>query len=81
MSVVLTQGHVVFQKITGWLNQLTNQPTSAKQPEPLNDLYQDMYQIEKALNRMCTKPLRATTRDTRPLTPVTERHRIMDLAG
>ncbi len=77
---MLSQNNVV-KKITAWFNSLVGQKEQEKQANGMDDLYAEIYQIEQALARISTKPLRATHRDSNPLVPVTERQRLIDLSG
>lgn len=60
----------------GWL---TNGRWQVIPAERVDELYTEIYQLEKTLANAPTRPMRL--RNSRPLEPLTEQQKVMDLAG
>lgn len=77
----------MVKKIVAWIGQLTKRQEEADVTSTCchtcQGLYDDIERIEQALSNVSTKPIRVLKQDSKPLVigPVTERQRLMDLAG
>jgi hypothetical protein len=72
--------HFIIEKLmnfAGWLSQGRWQIVSSQR---VDALHSEIYQLEKTLANAPTRPTR-TVRNSRPLEPVTEQQKIVDLAG
>ena len=73
------QIHTSMEKLAGFIGWLTNGRWQVISAETVDELYTEIYQLEQTLANAPTRPTRI--RDPRPLKPVTEQQKILDLAG
>lgn len=64
--------------LTDWLTQGQWQFVPAQRVE---NLQAEIYQLEKTLASAPTRPIRTVRHSTKPLEPITEQQKIVDLAG
>jgi len=76
----MLQTHPVMERLVGLINRLTNGQWQVVPSQTVDDLYSEIYQLEKTLANAPTRPIRARSK-SRPLEPITEQQKIMDLAG
>jgi len=75
------QKHVILEKLTPFVDWLTgNDPDTVSTQTGVDDLQAEIYKLEKTLANL-TQPCLRTTCTSSPLEPVSERQKIMDLAG
>lgn len=75
-----SQRRLIFEKLgslAGWLSQGRWQIVSS---QTVDALHFEIYQLEKTLANAPTRPTR-TVRNPKPLEPITEQQKIVDLAG
>lgn len=75
-----SQRHFIFEKLGGiasWLSQGKWQIVSS---QTVDALHSEIYQLEKTLAHAPTRPTRIV-RNSKPLEPITEQQKIIDLAG
>ena len=80
MKAVLPEYATIVEKLlgfTGWL-QGRQQPESAY---TVDTLQAEIYQLERSIANTPTRPTRAVRRHSKPLEPVTEQQKLVDLAG
>lgn len=73
------QVQAIMQRLAGFIDWLTNGRWQVVPAETVDELYTEIYQLEKTLANAKTRPMRP--RNSRPLEPITEQQKIMDLAG
>jgi hypothetical protein len=80
MDAILRR-HSIIKKVTDFFNRLTQERWSVTSPHIVDTLHQEIHQqIEKALADIPTPPGRVV-HNPRPLEPITEQQKIVDLAG
>jgi hypothetical protein len=67
-----------FTEVVGWLTDHREDFVTCPATE---SLYAEMEKIEQTLSKISTKPIKAIREDSKPVHPITERQRLMDLAG
>lgn len=72
--------HPVIERLVSLVNRLTNGHWQVVPSQTVDDLYSEIYQLEKTLAKAPTRPMRVRSK-SRPIEPVTEQQKIMDLAG
>ncbi len=79
MSVGLERQTVVkkVRDLVGWLSHGRKQVVST---QLVDALHAEIYELEKSLANAPTRPTRAV-RNSRPLEPITEQQKIVDLSG
>jgi hypothetical protein len=78
MSAML-QPQAFMEKLAGLIDRLTNGHWQIESSQTVDDLYTEIYQLEKTLANAPTRPTRI--RKSKSLEPITEQQKIMDLAG
>lgn len=80
MSTILKNNFVTrkFTKVVGWLTDHGEDFVVCPATE---SLYAEMEEIEQTLSKISTKPIKAIRDDSKPIHPITERQKLMDLAG
>ena len=73
------QFHSTMDKLAGFIGWLTNDRWQVMSAEMVDELYTEIYQLERSLANAPTRPTRVHT--PKPLEPITEQQKIMDLAG
>ena len=73
------QVHPIMDKLGGFIDWLTNGRWQVIPAARVDELYTEIYQLEKTLANAPTRPMRL--HKSRPLEPLTEQQKIMDLAG
>lgn len=73
------QVHTMMDRVGGLIGWLTNGRWQVIPAERVDELYTEIYQLERTLANAPTRPMRL--RRSRPLEPLTEQQKIMDLAG
>jgi hypothetical protein len=76
----ISQGHSIVEKLVSladWVSQGRWQIVSS---QTVHTLHTEIYQLEKSLANAPTRPTR-TIRNSKPLEPITEQQKIVDLAG
>ena len=68
-----------MDKLAGFIGWLTNDRWQVMSAEMVDELYTEIYQLERSLANAPTRPTRVHT--PKPLEPITEQQKIMDLAG
>lgn len=76
----MLQTHPVIDRLVSLVNRLTSGHWQVVPSQAVDDLYSEIYQLEKSLANAPTRPMRVRSK-SRPLEPVTEQQKIMDLAG
>lgn len=69
----------MMDRVGGLIGWLTNGRWQVIPAERVDELYTEIYQLERTLANAPTRPMRL--RRSRPLEPLTEQQKIMDLAG
>ena len=69
----------MMEKMVGLVEWVTNGRWQIVQSDRVDELYTEIYQLEKTLANAPTRPMRL--RKSRPMEPLTEQQKIMDLAG
>ncbi|MEW5957477.1 MAG: hypothetical protein AB1801_07130 [Chloroflexota bacterium] len=77
MNVLPT--HDVMERLAGFIHRFTNGSWQVVPSQTVDDLYSEIYQLERTLANAPTRPMRV--RKARPLEPLSEQQKIMDLAG
>jgi hypothetical protein len=72
--------HVVFEKMVTLADWVTRGRWQIISSQKVDDLRTEIYHLEKTLAAAPTRPTRLA-RATRPLEPVTEQQKIVDMAG
>jgi hypothetical protein len=68
----------ITQQARGLLYNLTGSNWPQVSPPPVDAFYQEIYQIERSMVDIATRPSRPAARQAKPLT---EQQKIIDLAG
>lgn len=76
----LFQKHGVMEKLVDFVERMANGHRPDGLPDAKEDLYAEIYQLEKTLANAPTRPSRRIQRP-KPPEPLTEQQKIMDLAG
>ena len=71
--------HDMMERLAGFINRFSNGNWQVVPSQTVDDLYTEIYQLEKTLANAPTRPIRI--RKSRPLEPLSEQQKIMDLAG
>ncbi len=74
----------LLEKMTDCINRLTmHGECTTTSTSTCEALYAEMARIEQKLTNEATKPLRVSRSESKPITlgPVTERQKLLDLAG
>jgi hypothetical protein len=74
------QRHSVIEKLISFADWLSQGQWQIVSSPKVDALQAEIYQLEKTLANAPTRPTR-TIRNTKPLEPVTEQQKIVDLAG
>jgi hypothetical protein len=72
-------GSTLIERLAKIISWLTNGSWQILPTKEVDDLYAEISHLERTLANAPTRP--TLLRKSRPLEPVTERHKIMDLAG
>lgn len=78
MNIILS-GHMLMEKLADFIGWLTNGHWQIVPTQTVDDLYAEIYHLEKTLANAPTRPTHV--RNSKSLEPITERQKIMDLAG
>ena len=76
----VSQRRFIFERLVsfaGWLSQGKWKIVSS---QTVDELHSEIYQLEKSLANAPTRPTRIV-RNSKPLEPITEQQKIVDLAG
>ena len=68
-----------MEKMVGFVDWLTNGRWQIVPSERVDELYTEIYQLEKTLAKAPTRPTRV--RNSKSREPITEQQKIVDLAG
>lgn len=68
-----------MEKLAGLIGWLTNGGWQIIPTQTVDDLQAEIHHLEKTLANAPTRPMRA--RNSKPIEPITEQQKIMDLAG
>ena len=74
------QLYSTMEKLAGFIGWLTNDRWQVMSAETVDELYTEIYQLERSLANAPTRPTRVRT-PPKPLEPITEQQKIMDMAG
>lgn len=77
---VMSQRHFVAKKLISFVNWLTQERWQILHSHMIDTLQTEIYPLDKNLANAPTRPTR-TVRHSKPLEPITEQQKIMDLAG
>ena len=69
----------MMEKMVGLVEWVTNGRWQIVQSDRVDELYTEIYQLEKRLAKAPTRPVRV--QKPKSLEPITEQQKIMDLAG
>lgn len=71
----------MFGKVHAFVNLFTHQSTELQLP--CDALYAEIEQLERTLSQVATKPLKVSGQSSKPMmvAPVSERQKLIDLAG
>ncbi|KPK03471.1 MAG: hypothetical protein AMJ56_19050 [Anaerolineae bacterium SG8_19] len=69
----------MMEKMVGLVEWVTNGRWQIVQSDRVDELYTEIYQLEKTLAKAPTRPMRV--QKPKSLEPITEQQKIMDLAG
>jgi hypothetical protein len=75
----MLQAHAIMEKLAGLIDRLTDGHWKIVPSQTVDDLYTEIYQLEKTLAHAPTRPTRV--RKSKSLEPITEQQKIMDMAG
>ena len=78
MNTILPE-HIFAEKLAGFVDWITDGRWQIVPTQTVDDLHAEIYQLEKTLANAPTRPTHI--RKSKQLEPVTERQKIMDLAG
>ena len=79
MSTKLPVVNDVMEKMVDFVDWVTNGRWQMVPSERVDELYTEIYQLEKTLAKAPTRPMRV--QKLKALEPITEQQKIMDLAG
>jgi hypothetical protein len=74
------QRHFIIEKLTNFADWLSQGQWQIVSSQKVDALQTEIYQLEKTLANAPTRPTR-TIRNSKPLEPITEQQKIIDLAG
>ena len=74
-----SQLHIVMEKLASFVGWLTNGRWKVIPADTVDELYTEIYQLEKTLANAPTRPM--GIRNSKPVEPISEQQKIMDLAG
>ncbi len=74
------QRHSIIEKLTNFADWLSQGQWQIVSSQKVDALQTEIYQLEKTLANAPTRPTR-TIRNSKPLEPITEQQKIIDLAG
>ena len=74
------QRHSIIEKLTSFADWLSQGQWQIVSSQRVDALQTEIYQLEKTLANAPTRPTR-TIRNSKPLEPITEQQKIIDLAG
>ena len=74
------QRHSIVEKLINFADWLTQGQWQIVTSQRVDALQIEIYQLEKTLANAPTRPTR-TIRNSKPLEPITEQQKIIDLAG
>jgi|GEM_PF-1988791 len=74
------QRHTIIEKLVSFTNWVSQGRWHIVSSQATDSLHAEIYQLEKTLATAPTRPTRIV-RNSKPLEPVTEQQKIMDLAG
>ena len=77
---VMSQRHFVAEKLISLVDWLTQGRWQVLHSQMVDALQAEIYQLEKTLATAPTRPT-GPIRHSKPLEPITEQQKIMDLAG
>jgi hypothetical protein len=69
----------VMEKMVGFVDWMTSGRWQIVPSERVDELYTEIYQLEKTLAKAPTRPTRV--RNPKSMEPITEQQKIVDLAG
>jgi hypothetical protein len=75
-----SQRHYIIEKLMNLAGRLSQGKWQIVSSQTVDALHIEIYQLEKTLANAPTRPTR-TVRNSRPLEPITEQQKIVDLAG
>jgi hypothetical protein len=67
----------VVEKVALFFDQIVEKRWQTLPDQPTDDLYLEIYRLEKRLSRTQTRPLQIS----RQIEPITEQQKIMDMSG
>jgi hypothetical protein len=79
MTIKLPLNSRMMEKIVGFVEWMTNGRWQIVPSDRVDELYTEIYQLEKRLAKAPTRPVRV--QEPKSLEPITEQQKIMDLAG
>ena len=74
------QRHSIIEKLTNFADWLSQGQWQIVSSQKVDALQTEIYQLEKTLANAPTRPTR-TIRNSKPLEPITEQQKIIDLSG
>lgn len=74
------QRHPIIERLLNFADWLTQGQWQIVSSQTVDTLQAEIYQLEKTLANAPTRPTR-TVRNSKPLEPITEQQKIIDLAG
>ena len=75
-----SQRHILMEKLVSLADWISQGHWQIVPAQKVDTLQAEIYQLERTLSNAPTRPTR-TIRNSKPLEPVTEQQKIMDLAG
>ncbi len=78
MNKILS-GYAFTEKLAEFIGQIIGERWQVVPAQTVDDLYAEIYQLEKTLANAPTRP--TPVRKFKSLEPITEQQKIMDLAG
>ena len=75
-----SQRYIIFEKFVSLADWISQGRWHIVSSQTVDTLHAEIYQLEKTLANAPTRPTR-TIRNSKPLEPITEQQKIMDLAG
>lgn len=73
------QKYPLMEKLANFMGWVSNGRWQIMPSETVDELYEEIYQLEKTLSHAPTRPTRVQR--AKSLEPITEQQKIMDLAG
>ncbi|NJN97301.1 MAG: hypothetical protein HC875_26070 [Anaerolineales bacterium] len=74
------QRHSIVEKLVSFTDWVSQGQWHIESSQSADTFHSEIYQLEKTLANAPTRPIRVI-RNSKPLEPVTEQQKIMDLAG